>query len=193
MAKRKQKLEKLNIRLQACTCYQQGGNNRQSLVSLQVVLKVYKLDGSLSDKRKLFFFAVSWCCSADFLMAKPQLQLALTDSYTETSGKWLCIFNTDKCEIMAIICDSVADETQGYSNLFSSVVRELYKCYVTSIMRLFSISNRLVFVGVLSFNVINIRDCISNAYSARRQTQSSVKKSYMNVEKFDWECFQMRK
>jgi len=42
-----------------------GGNNRQSMVSLQVVLKVHKLYGSLSDRRKLFFFAVSWCCSAE--------------------------------------------------------------------------------------------------------------------------------
>jgi hypothetical protein len=173
MAKRKQKAKQNWICLHACTCYQQG-EIIASLVSLQVAFKVYKLDGSLSDRRKLFFFVVSWCCSADFLMVEPQLHFVL--NWELYRNIWLCvaIFDTDKCEIMAFICDSVADETQGYSILFSSVVRELHKCYVTRIMRLFSISNRLVFIGVSSLNVINIRDWISNAYSARRQIQSSV-------------------
>jgi hypothetical protein len=59
MAKRKRKTKKTEYKFTRLYLLSTGGYNRQSLISLQVVLKVYKLDGSLSDKRKLFFFAVS--------------------------------------------------------------------------------------------------------------------------------------
>jgi len=59
MLKKKEKKRKTEYTFARLHMLSTAGNNRQSLVSLQVVLKVYKLDGSLSDKRKLFFYAVS--------------------------------------------------------------------------------------------------------------------------------------